>query len=570
MPHSEEYDWMFDYVLQFLESDKFDCSIMDFVDEKCFVFEDEEENKLIYTDIHREFCEHVEALINSNLGELGVTPEMFLESCEKARSGRDINATVFERLVAMDDFQTFKKLMTKRNLELQLEAIRSFKATATPSSGSTGVALKMVSGKSPMKSPVKARAEGKDDFGDDSDDEGMDTGYAALLDPDEFMALKEAQLLDLEEANLQEEEIQELLFQSLMEMEMIHRQEELEHAELERALLLSLAAEEERLRAMVTEQLLLTEEMAGEASSMKGESKNDARDRDLDAVPQSKAEEKFESKASMMEDDNASVATAASASSTAARSSPVKKKIVAPKAASNLDPDAFAADLKPLKPLKPLLGGRGAALPLPSNLSKAVAGDEEAEKMVNELEEKRKAAEEALRRSQQQLQAQKRTEEDLRKQVSGIDPEEAERRARHMQEQRELLLAKKKAEREKRVAAEEEKKRRIAAGEQVDDKSSTSGASFVASLTSPQKNNGQENKDDPSAEEVAEMRRATMRAALARRLKMDLLEGGDDNGDAKNAALNAIQNPLRQLDQLREDNRKREMVLNKQLQKINK
>ncbi len=548
MPRNEEYDWMFDYVLQFLESDKFDCSIMDFVDEKCFVFEDEEENKLIYTEIHREFCEHIEALINSNLGELGVTPEMFLESCEKARSGRDINATVFERLVAMDDFQTFKKLMTKRNLELQLEAIRSFKHSAPSNSATPGQSIKFKTiPKSPAKSPM--RGEGKDtgDDEDEEDDWNYDTGYEALIDPDELMALKEAQLMDLDDANLQEDEIQELLFASLMEMELLHRQEELEHAELERALLLSLAAEEERLRAMVMEQMSLTENPSGTASEEKAESKH------ADVEPPSKSVEP---------DVDAKGSDAKPASPVVTRSSPNKKKILPPSNNNNLSADAFA-DIKPLKPLKPL--GR-AALPLPSSasLSKAVAGDEDAERLVNDLEEKRKAAEEALRRSQQQLQSQKKTEEDLRKQVAGIDPQEAERRARHMQEQRELLLAKKKAERERRVQAEEERKSKIAAGENVDEKPS-SGASFVASLTSPQKNN--DSKDDNS-EEIAEMRRATMRAALARRLKMDLLDG--DDSDAKGSALNSTQNPLRQLDQLREDNRKRELILNQQLQKITK
>jgi hypothetical protein len=41
--------------------------------------------------------------------------------------------------------------------------------------------------------------------------------------------------------------------QSLMSMEFIHRQEELEHAELERALMLSLAIEEERLRLLIAD-----------------------------------------------------------------------------------------------------------------------------------------------------------------------------------------------------------------------------------------------------------------------------------------------------------------------------
>jgi hypothetical protein len=69
MSSTEEYDWLFDFALQFLESDKFDAAVMDFVDEKCFVFDNDEENKLIYTDIHGEFKEHIEALMSSNLGE---------------------------------------------------------------------------------------------------------------------------------------------------------------------------------------------------------------------------------------------------------------------------------------------------------------------------------------------------------------------------------------------------------------------------------------------------------------------------------------------------------------------
>lgn len=135
MPPADVHDWIFDFVCQFLESDRFDASVMDFVDEKCYTFENEEENKFEYTDIHCEFKDHVEALISSNLGELGITSEMFFDSCEKGRTNRDINKQVFQRLMAMEDFQTFKKLMTKRNMELQLEAIRSYNMAESSQNG---------------------------------------------------------------------------------------------------------------------------------------------------------------------------------------------------------------------------------------------------------------------------------------------------------------------------------------------------------------------------------------------------------------------------------------------------
>ena len=87
----EDFDWIFDFMLQFLESDRFDAAVMDFIDEKCEVFDNDEENKLIYTDIHREFKEHIEALITTNLSEFGITVDIFFEACEKGRGSRDIN-----------------------------------------------------------------------------------------------------------------------------------------------------------------------------------------------------------------------------------------------------------------------------------------------------------------------------------------------------------------------------------------------------------------------------------------------------------------------------------------------
>lgn len=177
MPRNEEYDWIFDYTLQFLESDKFDSAVMDFVDEKCFLFDDEDENKLVYTEIHKDFCDRIEELINENLGEVGITSEKFLEACERARSERDINATVYERLIAMDDFQTFKKIMVKRNTELQLESLRYM---------------------------AQMQRSGSDKASDGKDGEG--DRLESLLSPEELKALKELELMDINR-QLQDDEV---------------------------------------------------------------------------------------------------------------------------------------------------------------------------------------------------------------------------------------------------------------------------------------------------------------------------------------------------------------------------
>ena len=163
---SAEDDWLFDYVLQFLESEKFDSVVMDFIDEKCEVFDNEDENKFEYTTVHQEFKETVETLIISNLGELGVSVEMFFEACQNGRFKRDINQAVIERMVAMDDFMTFKKIMVKRNMELQLEALKACSFGQTNGSGNG--------------SNMYEYEDNEDDFGFSADDEAKVSIYIGV------------------------------------------------------------------------------------------------------------------------------------------------------------------------------------------------------------------------------------------------------------------------------------------------------------------------------------------------------------------------------------------------------
>ena len=58
-PHSNIYtimdenlDWLYDYLLQFLKSPGWRVPILDFIDQHCYIFEDSNENKLVYTEIH--------------------------------------------------------------------------------------------------------------------------------------------------------------------------------------------------------------------------------------------------------------------------------------------------------------------------------------------------------------------------------------------------------------------------------------------------------------------------------------------------------------------------------------
>lgn len=64
--------------------------------------------------------------MSSCLKDLDVSTDIFYEALVKGRNSRDINRMVYEKLLAMEDFMHFKKIMVKRNIELQLEAMRGY------------------------------------------------------------------------------------------------------------------------------------------------------------------------------------------------------------------------------------------------------------------------------------------------------------------------------------------------------------------------------------------------------------------------------------------------------------
>lgn len=96
---------------------------MSFLYEYCIIFDNEDENKLEYTDIHRKFKQLVEELIGELLAELGVSQEIFLQACDKAEKN-PIHKKIVDQIVAVDNFVAFKKLMCKRNAELNQQAMK--------------------------------------------------------------------------------------------------------------------------------------------------------------------------------------------------------------------------------------------------------------------------------------------------------------------------------------------------------------------------------------------------------------------------------------------------------------
>ena len=521
---SDENDWLFDFVLQFLESELFDSAVMDFVDEKCEIFDNEEENKFAYTDIHREFKEHVDALLSSNLGELGVTPELFYEACAKGRNSRDINRTVYDRMIAMDDFQTFKKIMVKRNMELQMEAIQSMKEQ------------------------------------------------------------NEKESADLKQQ--EEEEDKRALQQSLLDMELIHKQEELEQLELEQALSISLAIEEERLRLLELE-AEQEEQNYGNISDDKSSAKSTSTDiKSLhEGISQSfrldsgQAETKSSSSNgggsgakgggstvnNYGDDDNnvdimdAKRAADAWEAKRTANSSGRKKSPAKDQANSASTP--AESKLSSLPPLKPMGFGNLTALPpiRSDGTGDAVTKIEILEEQAEFLHTKQKEVNAAVRRNQEDRHEQRKAEQSIRDQID-TDPDSAEIRAQQMRAQRDRLIAAKKAQREAKVAEEAVKN----GGNIIDEETANKIKDYTTHME--MQSAMPVSPENCKESEEAERKRANMRVALARRMKLDLL-GEDDANKARQKQYSELDKKLKEVETLRIENHRREQSMKQDMKR---
>lgn len=119
-------DWVFESVLQFMKSPLWRAPVHGFIEEHCSKFDPQEkENKIEYTLLHREFCELVDGLLSGFLSELGVSGEDFIEACKSGRS-LELSEMVTEYIMSMDDFQSFRAMMERKNHEMDLEAMHEY------------------------------------------------------------------------------------------------------------------------------------------------------------------------------------------------------------------------------------------------------------------------------------------------------------------------------------------------------------------------------------------------------------------------------------------------------------
>ena len=117
--------WLFDAVVRYLQGPLYTTPLMGFIDVKCLSFEDDGTgaNKLAWTIVHNEFKELVDNLLCDFLSDIGVTPTRFVDVVEQANGEKKLGDFVATSILTVDDFNQFKAMMVRRNLDLTFEVI---------------------------------------------------------------------------------------------------------------------------------------------------------------------------------------------------------------------------------------------------------------------------------------------------------------------------------------------------------------------------------------------------------------------------------------------------------------
>ena len=111
---------------EFLQSPMWKNPIISFVEQNCVVFENTEENRLEYTEIHTKFKRLVESRLEAYIQDLGISQADYVKAWSRAQ--KRIHKSLLQQIMAVEDFVLFKKMMVNRNIAMNKEAMRQMQA----------------------------------------------------------------------------------------------------------------------------------------------------------------------------------------------------------------------------------------------------------------------------------------------------------------------------------------------------------------------------------------------------------------------------------------------------------
>ena len=379
----------------------------------------------------QKFCKIVDELLESQLSEVGISAEDFIEICSAHRGAASLNKSVFEYLCALEDFVSFKNMMAQRNRQLDLVALAEIAKLEQQRAAATATTATATATAPAVSQPASPATPAED----------SDTPVETEMDP----------------------EMKAALAASLAEYERAKAAAELEMAEYERAIAASLELEKDRLKKLKALAAVEAAKAAAAAAAAAAKPASvDSKEAEPEDAPEPAASEHHDSKeaevdgpvlTSAPDEDAAALLSASDATSVVTQQA--AEAAAAAAAAAQPQAAAATADSKPgvvlpamttgSSSLPAVALGRGGAVGA-GNLSSLAAlpgvleNATENVKRAEEALQKHRDARAAMRAADAELSADEKLKQAM------------EERKAHMMKQRELLLARRKAQRDAEMA----------------------------------------------------------------------------------------------------------------------
>ncbi|KAG5894764.1 hypothetical protein JTB14_032652 [Gonioctena quinquepunctata] len=120
----EDNSWVFDSLVCFLNGPIWNAPLQSFIEEKSLIFEPNVQDNEEYKNIFDEFKNLVDFMLGNFMEDIGISPEQFENACKEGKKYQvAFDHNLFEQIWAANDYDMFKRIMTQRNVELQLQAL---------------------------------------------------------------------------------------------------------------------------------------------------------------------------------------------------------------------------------------------------------------------------------------------------------------------------------------------------------------------------------------------------------------------------------------------------------------
>ncbi|XP_023308326.2 cilia- and flagella-associated protein 36 [Lucilia cuprina] len=128
---STDDSWVFDSLVCFLHGPVWNAPLQTFIEEKSLIFDPNlqlDENNSDIKQIHEDYKNLVDYMLGTFMEEMQITPEQFEMACMEGKQQHKDNPFqfhqgLFQQIWAANDIKIFIRMMTQRNVELQLQAL---------------------------------------------------------------------------------------------------------------------------------------------------------------------------------------------------------------------------------------------------------------------------------------------------------------------------------------------------------------------------------------------------------------------------------------------------------------